>query len=428
MSREDRCQVKSEVKNSQERSSDETLRQALRSLTVPVTPREELQRRVAALRNALGRAKLDAALIVQRADLFYFAGTGQDAHLLVPTEGEPCLMVRKSIERATVDSTLERILEIKNLSELKQIIRSVSGGHLRSIGMELDVLPVNNYRQYQRLFPEVEIRDASPLIREIRIIKSPYELDLIREAARINDAMFGYVRSVLRAGMTEMEFSGLIEAFVRARGHQGICRTRAFNQEIFYGHIMSGISLAIPTCSLGPTGGVGPNPSYPQGAGMKVIGRNEPIQVDYLCVKNGYMVDQARTFFLEEVPKQFRKIHEIALRIQNTVAARGMPGMRADQLHQIAVRMADEAGLGSGFMGYPDSVPFVGHGIGIEVDELPVLGKNSPHVLREGMVVALEPKFVIPWEGVAGIENTFVVTPTGLEKLTLFDDEIQVIE
>jgi len=416
------------VKTSQDRPSDHTLRHALRSLSAPVTPSEELQRRIAALQSALAGTKLDAALIVQRADLFYFSGTGQDAHLLVPAEGEPCLIVRKSMERATVDSTLEQILEIKSLSDLKKIVRSACDSHLRSIGMELDVLPVNNYQQYRRLFPQIEIRDASPLIREIRMIKSAYELNLIREAARINDTMFGYVRSVLRPGMTELEFSGLIEAFLRARGHQGICRTRAFNQEIFYGHIMSGVSLAIPTCSLGPTGGPGPNPSYPQGAGMKVIGRNEPIQVDYLCVKNGYMVDQARTFFLGEVPKKFREVHEIALEIQNALAVKGVPGTRADRLYRIAARAAEDAGLSSGFMGYPQSVPFVGHGIGIEVDEWPVVGKNSPHVLREGMALALEPKFVLPWEGVAGIENTFVVTSAGLEKLTLFDDGIQVIE
>lgn len=408
--------------------SDDALSRAIRSLPTHVTPGEELQRRIAELQEALEAAKLDAALIVQRADLFYFSGTGQDAHLLVPVDGEPLLMVRKSIERAVVDSAIASIVEVQNLSELKDMTSAACHGRLRSIGMELDVLPVNNYRQYRRLFPKSEISDVSPLVREIRMVKSAYELALIREAARINDAMFAHVPSVLREGMTEVEFGGLVEAFLRSHGHQGICRARSFNQEVFYGHLMSGISLSMPSCSLGPTGGMGPNPSYPQGAGLKVIGRNEPVQVDYLAVLNGYMVDQARTFFLGKPPEKFLKLHEVALTIQDAVATAGVPGTRAERLYQVALRIADDAGVRSSFMGYPQPVPFIGHGIGIEVDELPVVGRKSPHVLREGMVLALEPKIILPCEGLAGIENTFVVTSKGLEKLTLFDDAVQVID
>jgi Xaa-Pro aminopeptidase len=166
----------------------------------------------------------------------------------------------------------------------------------------------------------------------------------------------------------------------------------------------------------------------PQGCGLKAIARNEPVQIDYVAVVDGYMADQARTFYLGEPPDKFRRVHEVALSIQNALVKQGTPGTRAGDLYETAILMAKEAGVSEGFLGWPQPVPFVGHGVGLELDEYPVIGRKSPFVLQTGMVVALEPKFIFPGEGLAGIENTFVVTKEGLEKLTLFDDSIQVLD
>ncbi len=129
------------------------------------------------------------------------------------------------------------------------------------------------------------------------MIKSDYEIDCMVQSAQLNDSMFAQVHDILREGMTEVELAAHIEAYYRKRGHQGFIRLRSFNQEVFYGHIMSGPNLAIPSCSVGPTGGPGLHPSLPQGVGRRKIGRNEPVQVDYVAIVDGYLVDQARTFF-----------------------------------------------------------------------------------------------------------------------------------
>ncbi len=371
---------------------------------------------------------LDAALIVQRVDLFYFSGTGQDAHLFVPAEGSPLLLVRRSFERAVQDSPLEHVVAVKSLSGLKKSIEREYSGPLKRLGMELDVLPVNNYMLYSKLFPNAAISDVSPLIRETRMVKSQHELQMIRQAALMNDALFSAVGEILKEGMSEIEFAGLLEAQYRKNGHQGFVRVRSFNSEVFYGHIMSGANLAVPSCSVGPTGGPGLNPTMPQGAGSKIIKRHEPVQIDYVGVVGGYMVDQARTFFIGEPPEKFLKIHATALAIQEALISQGRAGTKAEKLYDTAMHMAAEAGLTEGFMGYPQPVTFVGHGIGLELDELPVIGRKSPHVLKEGMVIALEPKFILPGEGLAGIENSFVVTEEGLEKLTNFDDAIQALQ
>jgi Xaa-Pro aminopeptidase len=392
------------------------------------TPPDEIQRRIKILQSAMADNGQDAALIVQRVDLFYFSGTGQDAHLFVPVEGAPLLLVRKSFERAVQDSPLETVVAIKSLAGLKKTIETEHSAPLKKLGMELDVLPVNNYRLYAELFPNAAITDVSPLIREARMVKSEYELGLIRQAARMNDSLYSTVGEILKEGMSEVEFAGLLEAQYRKQGHQGLVRVRSFNSEVFYGHIMSGANLAVPSCSVGPTGGPGLNPSMPQGPDTKTIRRHEPVQIDYVGVVGGYLVDQARTFFIGEPPEKFLKVHATALAIQEALIAQGSAGAKAGELYDTALRMAAEAGLTEGFLGYPQPVPFVGHGFGLELDELPVVGRKSPYILKEGMVIALEPKFILPGEGLAGIENSFVVTKKGLEKLTTFDDAIQVLQ
>ncbi len=393
-----------------------------------LTPLSEIERRIRNLQSAMAKNGLDAALIIQRVDLYYFSGTGQDCHLFVPVDGAPLLLVRRTLERAREESPLESISGIKSFSHLRKSIESACSGRMESLGMELDVLPVNNYKLYSELFPNVIISDISPLIREIRMIKSDYELEIIRRAGRMNDSLFSAVGEIIKEGMSEVEFAGLLEARYRKNGHQGVVRIRSFNNDIFYGHLMSGSNSSVPSSHFGPTGGPGLSPSMPQGAGSKIIKRHEPISIDYVGVVDSYMVDQTRVFFLGDPPEKFLRTHSVALDIQNALMKNGRPGTRAEQLYEIAVHMAAEAGITKGFMGYPHPVPFVGHGIGLELDELPVLGKKSPYVLQKGMVMAVEPKFILPGEGLAGIENSFVVTEAGLEKLTKFDDNIQVLE
>lgn len=395
---------------------------------MPSIPRSEADHRIKLLQDGLARMDFNAALIVQRADLYYFSGTGQDAHLFIPAIGKPILMARRSFERAREDSPLENVVPVNSLSEIREIINSTNTGGFSRLGMELDVLPVNNFRQYESLFSGIDILDVSPLVREIRMIKSDYEIALLRRAADLNDAMFGSVREHLREGIAEIELAGLLESFYRCRGHQGLVRVRSFNNEVFYGHIMSGENLAVPSCSVGPTGGPGPNASMPQGVGLKKIRAGEPIQIDYVGIVEGYMVDQARTFFLGEAPDGFLRIHSLALEIQDAIAETGKPGESAEALYDVALKMAGAAGPEANFMGYPLPVPFVGHGVGLELDEYPILGRKSKHIMEEGMVIALEPKFIMPGKGLAGIENTFVVGKNGLEKLTIFGDEIHILK
>ncbi len=390
-------------------------------------PKQEIDQRIDRLKHGMSREGLYGALIVQTADLIYYAGTAQDAHLFVPVDGDPVLMVRKSYGRACDESPLENIVAVTKLAMIADMVSSHASPDGLAIGMELDVLPVNNYTAYRTLLPESDIQDVSPLIRRLRMVKSRYELERINEAANLNDRMFEQVAKILKPGMTEIAFAGRLEAFYRECGHQGYVRVRSFNQEVFYGHLMSGSNLAVAGSALGPTGGAGPHASFPQSAGLKTIARNEPVMIDYVGIHEGYMVDQARIFSLGQLDERFHQAHDTALAIQEAAVCRGVPGTPVEELYFTALRIARDAGLADHFMGSGSPVQFLGHGLGLEIDEWPVVGRNSPHVLEQGMVLALEPKFIFPGQGLAGIENTFVVAEKGLERLTHFDDAIQTI-
>lgn len=391
-------------------------------------PPKELGRRISSLQRELGRNGLDAALILQRADLYYFSGTIQQAHLYVPAAGDPVLMVHKSRERARAESALPCLEPLDTPKEIPGVLKRHGLTPPRRLGMELDVLPTALYFSYRALFQTAEIGDVSHSVRLIRSVKSAYELDLMRRAAALSDEVAACVPALLRAGMTEVELAGLVEAHARKLGHQGVVRMRLWGNELFYGHLLSGPSGAVPSYLSSPTGGTGTGPAVAQSAGFRKIGRNEPVLVDYVFVYQGYLSDHARIFSLGEIDTDLQQAHLAMLDLQARLKAAAVPGVPSGRLYDEALTFAESKGCGDYFMGAdPQRIRFVGHGIGIELDEYPFLNQGQDLPLQAGMTIALEPKLVFPGRGVVGVENTHVVTSDGLEQLGAFPDEIFVI-
>ena len=388
--------------------------------------RNEIMDRVERLQEMLREHAFDGAIFVQKVDVYYLSGTDQAAHLWIPAKGPALLMVRKSIERAKTDAALDNIIELPGFSDLPRLIEKNSGFLPRRMGLEMDVLPVNQYRTYRGLFPETEMGDISTIIRGLRMIKSPYEISAISRAAKMGDRMFEQVPLILKQAKTETDLALQLEAFYRNLGHPGIVRTRTFNMECFYGHVLAGKNAAVPSASPGPTGGTGMGPFYSQGPGFGRIIPHEPVIVDYTSSVDGYVSDQARTFSIGKLPEHLIRAHQVMIDVQDAIIRYALPGIRAADLYAKALDVVRGHGLENGFMGYPDPVPFVAHGIGLELDEWPIIGRKSATVLQEGMIFALEPKIIFPGEGVVGIENVFVVTSDGVKKLNQFPDAVSV--
>ena len=392
------------------------------------TPLKELTNRVQNLQAKLQENSLDGALIIENMDLFYLCGSMQQGFLFVPAEGEPLYMVRRNFMRGKEESGWQNILPLKSFKQLPLYLQEYNKQPLQKIGLEFDVLPVKLYLRLQKLFPGVEFQDVSTILLEIRMVKSPYEVSFYRQAAKNSATVFRRIPELLQIGKPEITLSSEIEALNRQLGHQGMLRMRAFNAEMNTGHVYSGQSGCIGTFLDSCTGGRGTTAACPQGAGWKPLAPHEPVCVDFSTTYEGYILDETRVFSIGHLPPELQKAANVAREIQETLASQALPGALCGDLYQLAQKIAARYGLEDYFMGYGDNrVKFVGHGVGLCLDEFPVFGQASPHILQPGMVFALEPKFSFPQQGVVGLENVWVVTKTGLEKLTLIPDEPVVV-
>lgn len=383
------------------------------------TPLSELTARIRRFQARLQSDGVDGALILQSSDLFYFADTVQQCHLYIPADGEPLLMAYRHVKRARSETSLPRVTAIDSPRQVPEILKKRGCFPVAALGLELDVLPAARYFGFQNLFPGIEIVDVSHAIRLTRMVKSEYEIARIRQSARLADSLAGRVPELLREGMTEIELAGRLESIARGMGHQGTVRMRLWGAEIFYGHLMAGAAAAVPSYLSSPTGGMGPGRAVAQGAGFRPIGRHEPILVDYAFAWQGYLADHTRIFCIGELPDDLLEGHAAMLRLQETVKKAAIPGSAAGDIYRLACSLAAEAGYAEYFMGPAGArVHFVGHGLGIELDEYPFLARGQELRLAKNMVIALEPKLIFPGRGVVGIENTHVVTAGGLTQLT----------
>lgn len=391
-------------------------------------PKEEIDARLHKLQQNLDKQKLDAALILQNTDLFYFAGTIQQAHLYVPARGEPLLMVRKDFERARTESPLARVIPMKSPRQLPDLLQERGCPRPERLGMELDVLPVNLFRVYENIFADTEFQDVSTAVRMQRAVKSAYEIGIIEEAARRSDQVAAAVPEFLREGIPEVELAGLVEARARKLGHQGIVRMRMWGGEMFYGHLMAGPSAAVPSFLASPTGGASLSPAVAQGPSLRPIGRNEPVLVDYVFAYQGYISDHTRIFAVGGVPDALQRAHRAMLQIQARVKSEARAGVSSGAIYDMATTLAEKLGYAEQFMGTgPQRIRFTGHGIGLELDEFPFLAKGQDLRLEENMVIAFEPKLIFPGIGVVGIENSHVVEKNGLRQLGQFEEDIVVV-
>jgi len=383
-------------------------------------PLPEIGRRLGALQEYLASADIDGALLVYPIDVYYYAGSRQNAALWVPSEGPPTLLVRKSYVRATAETGIGDVRPFPASRELPAFFSR----NVKRIGMTFDVIPVLQYQFYSGLLSGREFVDISPKNREIRSVKSGWELQQMRGSGRLLCSAFAQVPDILRRGMTELDLAAAFEYLLRKSGSDGYLRIRAFNQEIV-GLAVAGENAALPGCFDGPVTGKGLSGAAPFGPSRDPIREGSPILIDYGVIFNGYIVDMTRIFAFGKLERELNEAFDLAVRIQEWVAGSMIPGSTGEGLFAVAAELAASSGMGDRFMGFPgEQARFVGHGVGLELDELPVLAPRFTAPLREGQTVAVEPKFVFPGAGVVGIENTYAVSGTGCEKITDFPDHI----
>ena len=392
-------------------------------------PKQEIEQRLNRFQSVLNKQSLDGAFILQNVDIYYFAGTIQTSVLYIPAEGEPILMVQKGMERTLRESPLNAVVSINGRADILKVLKQFGVPQINKAGLEMDVLPTALYLWFKEMFPHCRWTDLSGSIRKLRMVKTPYEVTQIREAAAILHKGYSEISGIIREGMTELEIDGHLSLIARREGHMGILRMRGWNQEMTYAHVLSGESGATISFLNSPHGGHGNTPAMAQGASFRKIRKNEPIGIDYGAGVKGYVADQFRTFVIGELPQDLLEAHDLSLQIHHRFVKHARPGVPCSDLYHLALEEASTAGYGEVFMGFGEGqVKFVSHGLGLEIDEFPIIAPGFVEKLAEGMVIALEPKFVFPGKGVVGLEDDYLVTASGVERLTLTKEVLMKIE
>ena len=378
--------------------------------------------RIKKLQKALSSTSADSLLLNYSRSTLYYAGTTHPSILIVTPE-DYHLLVMRGLDRVLEETCLDtdRISSGKGYKDAKEWLktRKIEQG---TLGMELDMLPATQYFQVSELFSEFGIIDISGLILEQRKTKDPQEIESTREACRIVHEGHLRILDVLREGMTELELSSEIEDAHRKAGHEGLYFIRQPDFFMGLGPLASGVNLSKIAGKIQSITGVGLSPSIPMGASTKTINKGDMIVVDIPTHYRGYHADQSRTYVLGDPPDICRTMYDGMKEIADQIIEMLRPGISCDDLYKKAIKVAEEIGMSSYFMRLgvdPKKVPFIGHGVGLEVNEPPLLGNNNHEVLEEGMIIALELEMSASIGEVVKLEDTILITSDGVEVLTI---------
>jgi len=383
------------------------------------TPASELRDRMERFRLRMDteNPSWEFAAIFGRTNQFYLTGTMQDGVLLIPRDDEAVLWVRRSLERALDESLFPDIRPMKSFRDAAAGMGACPG----TVHVDAETVPLALLERFRKYFPFRETAALDTQAAKVRSKKSAYELAIMEQAGRIHrHVLEDCVPGMLREGMSEAGLGGEVFSLMVREGHHGIARFGRFGTEMVLGQIGFGESSLYPTNFDGPGGCLGVAPGAPVlGSSDRTLKAGDLVFLDCACGVQGYHTDKTMTYiFRRSLPEEAIDAHRLCVEIQDEAAALLRAGTRPSEVYETVIGGLEPAFL-KNFMGFGDRrVPFLGHGVGLQVDEVPVIARGFDEPLEEGMVIALEPKVGVRGVGMVGIENTFVVTRGGGRSIT----------
>lgn len=382
-------------------------------------PREEASLRIDRLHKAMAGAGIDGLLVADNADIFYLTGRVYAGFAYIPAGMAPLWFVRRPVELEG-----DGVVYIRKPEDIASHIVAAGLAMPRRLGLELDILSFNQAERLRSVFPGAECVDATPMMRAMRAVKTDFEVEQMRLSGLKHEQVYRKIPKLYRVGMTDVELQVEIERISRLEGCLGVFRISGQSMEIYMGNVLAGRNADVPAPYDFAMGGRGLDPSIPGGAAGEEIKEHNAVMVDLNGNFTGYMTDMTRVFAVGSLPQEAVDAHQCSIDICRAFEREARPGVEARTLYEMCADMARERGLERYFMGHRQHAGFVGHGVGIEVNEWPVIAPRSRQILERNNTIALEPKFVIPEVGAVGIENTYVIEDTGARSLTNAPEEI----
>ena len=371
--------------------------------------RNELIFRSERFAEQLKRFSIDTAVITSNMDLFYFTGSVQKGTFVVNSSGETAYFVKKNFERAQKESALD--VMPWDTEDIKKTIQGTW-----AVPMDITTLAEHVFLK-KKLGLSSDAADCSLPLALTKMKKSDLEIDLMKKAADINIKVMNHAKNVFVKGMTDIEMQAEIESYAKRQcGHQGLFWVRGANMEASMGLVVTGTSALEPTYTDFPIGGEGLSPAVAQGAAGKKI--TDSFVIDFIGSSYGYCADSTRTFFIGDPDKKIAQTYTELNELLSMIVEKTVPGITGEEVYSFAMEQVEKKSWKDNFMGYHQKVKFIAHGIGTEVNQLPVMAPRQKIPYENGMCIAIEPKIFLPDLGVVGIENTYLMKDGHLESLT----------
>jgi Xaa-Pro aminopeptidase len=384
-----------------------------------IPPVEDLQIRWDSIRGLLLEAGGDACLISTNVNIYYTTGQIFTGFVYLPVAGDPFYFVQRP-------SGLEgeHIVYIRKPEDIPELLKEKGLSLPENLFLEADQITHNEFLRLEAAFNPSKTGNATAILRKNRMIKTPWEIGQFRISSQKHAEAYKMIPSLFRKGMSDIEFQIEIEREMRKQGSIGLFRAYGSNMDIFMGSLLTGDNASTPSPYDFALGGGGLHPCLPIGASGEVIREGNSVMVDFAGNFTAYISDMTRVFAYGKLPEKVCRAHRLSMDMHEQLLAEAKPGTACAAIYNRSLEMAEKAGLAANFMGTKQQAKFVGHGVGLEINELPVFMNRSKDSLQPGMVFAFEPKFVFPETGAVGNESTYLVTDTGIEQLTILEENI----
>ncbi|MDO5036054.1 MAG: M24 family metallopeptidase [Porphyromonas sp.] len=359
----------------------------------------------------------------------YLTGSVFQGYTYIPVDNDEGALPIFFVERPTAvfngyDS--ERVFSAYKPELIPDLLHKHFGYQIGSdTVVELGELTVTEYKRLSRLSPTGTLSDVdgTTLMRNVRSIKTEEELTEIRRLALRHMELYRVAPYLYEKGMTDIQWQHRLEYQMRRRGSIGIFRAFGSRMEIFMGNVSAGDNATMPAPYDFALGGAGA-PAMPFGADGTVIRPGNTILVDLAGNYGVYTTDISRTYYVGELPEIVQKAHALSESLHRWFEENVRPGVAVSAVYNHCMEEVKNAALQEYFMGHDYQAKFVGHGLGIEINEPPVLTAKWKGDFQEGMVIALEPKFTFSSIGAVGIESTYIITRDGVENITPLPTEM----
>ena len=371
------------------------------------------------VQKAIEKTGAEGLLLTTDVNLLYMTGLVFSGYYYLPVDDEPVIFVKRPGGLSG-----ERLFSIRKPEQIPDIFAMYHWKLPENILIETDVVSYNECMRLQQTFQSKKIINATAFMRRIRMVKSPWEIEQLRLSAERHVATYARIPECYRPGMTDLQFQTEIERQMRLNGSIGVFHAFGLNMNIYMGSVLTGENAATPSPFDFALGGGGQTAYCPVGANGSLLKEGQTVMVDMAGNFTDYLTDMTRVYAIGDVPEAAYRSHQTALEIQDAIEMAAKPGVKCANLYDIAYSIVEKAGLSAFYMGTKQQAKFVGHGIGLEINEPPVMSPRSEEILAQNVAFAIEPKFIVPKIGAVGIENSYIVTETGVEKLTTYRDDI----